>query len=40
MDGKPIELINKSLALDGKNIKALLLRGTWELQKNDLAAAE
>ena len=40
MDGKPIELINKSLALDGKNIKALLLRGTWALQKNDLAAAE
>ncbi len=40
MDGKPIELINKSLALDGKNIKALLLRGTWELQKSDLVAAE
>lgn len=40
MDGKPIELINKSLALDGKNIKALLLRGTWEIQKNDLSAAE
>ena len=40
MDGKPIELINKSLALDGKNVKALLLRGTWEMQKNDLVAAE
>ena len=40
MDGKPIELINKSLALDGKNIKALLLRGTWEIQKNDLVAAD
>ncbi len=40
MDGKPIELINKSLALDGQNIKALLLRGTWEIQKNDLVAAE
>ena len=40
MDGKPIELINKSLALDGKNIKALMLRGTWEIQKNDLSAAE
>ena len=40
MDGKPIELINKALALDGKNIKALLLRGTWEIQKNDLLAAE
>ncbi len=40
MDGKPIELINKSLALDSKNVKALLLRGTWELQKNDLVAAE
>jgi len=40
MDGKPIELINKSLALDGKNPKALLLRGTYEIQKNDLVAAE
>ncbi len=40
MDGKPIELINKSLALDGKNIKALLLRGTWEIQNNDFPAAE
>jgi cytochrome c-type biogenesis protein CcmH len=40
MDGKPLELINKSLALDGKNVKALLLRGTWEIQKNELAAAE
>ena len=40
MDGKPIELINKSLALDGKNIKALLLRGTWEIQQNDLVAAD
>ena len=40
MDGKPVELINKSLALDSKNIKALLLRGTWELQKNDPVAAE
>lgn len=40
MDGKPMELINKALALDGKNIKALLLRGTWEIQKNDLSAAQ
>ena len=40
MDGKPIELINKALALDGKNIKALLLRGTWEIQQNSLATAE
>ncbi len=40
MDGKPIELINKALALDGKNIKALLLRGTWEIQTNNLATAE
>ena len=40
MDGKPVELINKSLALDSKNIKALLLRGTWEIQKNDLTAAQ
>lgn len=40
MDGKPIELINKAIALDGRNAKALLLRGTYEIQKNDLAAAE
>jgi cytochrome c-type biogenesis protein CcmH len=40
MEGKPIALINKAIALDGKNPKALLLRGTYEIQKNDLAAAE
>ncbi|MEO7255380.1 MAG: c-type cytochrome biogenesis protein CcmI [Casimicrobium sp.] len=40
MDGKPLEYINKALALDGKNAKALLLRGTYEMQKNDLIAAE
>lgn len=40
MAGKPIELINKAIALDGKNPKALLLRGTYEIQKNDLVAAE
>ena len=40
MDGKPLEYINKALALDGKNAKALLLRGTHEMQKNDLIAAE
>ena len=40
MDGKPLEYINKALALDGKNPKALLLRGTYEMQKNDTVAAE
>lgn len=40
MDGKPLEYINKALALDGKNAKALLLRGTYEMQKNDMVAAE
>jgi cytochrome c-type biogenesis protein CcmH len=40
MDGKPLEYINKALALDGKNAKALLLRGTYEMQKNDFVAAE
>ena len=40
MDGKPLEYINKALALDGKNAKALLLRGTYEMQKSDFTAAE
>ena len=40
MDGKPLEYMNKALALDGKNAKALLLRGTYEMQKTDFAAAE
>jgi len=40
MEGKPLEYINKALALDGKNPKALLLRGTYEMQKNDFVAAE
>ncbi|TAF98934.1 MAG: c-type cytochrome biogenesis protein CcmI [Betaproteobacteria bacterium] len=40
MTGRPIELINKALAIDPKQPKALLLRGTYEIQKNDLVAAE
>ncbi len=40
MDGKPLEYINKALVLDGRNAKALLLRGTYEMQKNDFTAAE
>jgi len=40
MKGRPLELINKSLAIDGKNVKALLLRGTYEIQANEFAAAE
>ncbi len=40
MAGKPTELIAKALALDPKHPKALLLRGTAEIQANDLAAAE
>lgn len=40
MAGKPIELISKALALDPKQPKALLLRGTHEIQTNDLVAAE
>ncbi|MBL8311448.1 MAG: c-type cytochrome biogenesis protein CcmI [Burkholderiales bacterium] len=39
MAGKPLELINRALALDARNAKALLLRGTWEIQNNQLAAA-
>jgi len=40
MEGKPVEYANKALALDGRNPKALLLRGTWEIQTNKLGAAE
>ncbi len=40
MEGKPIELIGKALAIDAKQPKALLLKGTYEIQRNDLAAAE
>ena len=40
MEGKPLGYIKKALALDGRNAKALLLRGTYEMQKNELAAAE
>lgn len=39
MSGKPLELINRALALDARNAKALLLRGTWEIQSNQLANA-
>lgn len=40
MEGKPIELIAKALAIDPKQPKALLLKGTHEIQRNDLSAAE
>jgi cytochrome c-type biogenesis protein CcmH len=40
MVGKPLELVNKALAIDPKQPKALLLRGTHEIQINDLNAAE
>jgi cytochrome c-type biogenesis protein CcmH len=40
MAGKPLELVNKALAIDAKQPKALLLRGTHEIQNNALDAAE
>ncbi|MBS0313322.1 MAG: c-type cytochrome biogenesis protein CcmI [Proteobacteria bacterium] len=40
MDGKPISLAQRALAIDGRNPKALLLKGTWEIQQNRLADAE
>jgi cytochrome c-type biogenesis protein CcmH len=40
MAGKPLDLLKKALAIDPKQPKALLLRGTHEMQINDLAAAE
>ncbi len=40
MAGKPLELVNRALAVDAKQPKALLLRGTHEIQINDLVAAE
>jgi cytochrome c-type biogenesis protein CcmH len=40
MSGKPLELVGKALAIDPKQPKALLLRGTHEIQINDLDAAE
>jgi len=40
IDGQPITLVNKALAIDPRNPKALLLKGTWEIQQNQFAAAE
>jgi cytochrome c-type biogenesis protein CcmH len=40
MAGKPLEFVSRALAIDAKQPKALLLRGTHEIQINDLAAAE
>lgn len=40
MAGKPLELVTKALAIDPKQPKALLLRGTHEIQSNALDAAE
>lgn len=40
IDGQPITLVNKALAIDARNPKALLLKGTWEIQQSQFAAAE
>jgi cytochrome c-type biogenesis protein CcmH len=40
MAGKPLELVMRALSIDPKQPKALLLRGTHEIQINDLVAAE
>ena len=40
IDGQPIALVNKALAIDPRNPKALLLKGTWEIQQSQFAAAE
>ncbi len=40
MEGKPIELIRKALALDAKHPKGLLLLGTWQIQSMQLDEAE
>jgi cytochrome c-type biogenesis protein CcmH len=39
MAGKPLELVARALAIDNKQPKALLLRGTHEIQANQLEAA-
>ncbi len=39
MAGKPLELVTRALVLDGKQPKALLLRGTHEIQSNQLDVA-
>lgn len=40
IDGQPITLVNKALAIDPRNPKALLLKGTWEIQQSQFSAAE
>lgn len=40
MEGKPLELIRKTLALDAKHPKGLLLLGTWQIQSMKLDEAE
>lgn len=39
LDGKPIELINRALAADPRNIQALWLKGTHEFEKGDYVNA-
>lgn len=40
MEGRPLELIRKALALDAKHPKGLLLLGTWQIQSMKLDEAE
>lgn len=39
LDGKPIELINRAVAVDPRNVQALWLKGTYDYEKGDYVKA-
>ena len=39
LDGEPIKLVDKALAIDPNHVKALALKGSWDMTQRDFRGA-
>jgi len=39
LDGEPIQLVERALAIDSNNVRALALKGSWQMTQRDFRAA-
>jgi cytochrome c-type biogenesis protein CcmH len=39
LDGEPIQLVDKALAIDPNNVRALALKGSWQMTQRDFRGA-
>ena len=39
LDGEPIQLVERALAIDPNNVRALALKGSWQMTQRDFRAA-